>query len=110
MILLPMTEKMKCVEESSGSGELILNGVVVCQVAYRVQRFQGMTVGSGLPIPGLHRIEGAVRFDPSMDPHSWIDVPLNLKLEDGRVFGITLVDADGRILSEGHGPSKCLCC
>ena len=109
MILLPMTEKMKCVEESSGSGELILNGVV-CQVAYRVQRFQGMTEGSGLPIPGLHRIEGAVRFDPSMDPHSWIDVPLNLKLEDGRVFGITLVDADGRILSEGHGPSKCLCC
>ena len=33
-----------------------------------------------------------------------------LKLTDGRVLGITIVDTSGRILSEGHGPSKCLCC
>ena len=29
---------------------------------------------------------------------------------DGRKLRITLVDADGRILAEGHGPSRCLCC
>jgi hypothetical protein len=101
---------MKCVEESSGAGDLILNGAAVCKVGYRVRRFQGMTEGSGLPIPGLHRIEGAIEFDSSIDPRGWINTPLDLKLEDGRMFGITIIDADGRILSEGHGPSKCLCC
>jgi hypothetical protein len=101
---------MKCVEESSGAGELMLDGAVICQVGYRVRRFQGMTEGSGLPIPGLHRIEGAIQFDSSTNPQAWINILLNLKLEDGRMFGVTLVDIDGRILSEGHGPSKCLCC
>ena len=101
---------MKCVEEISGAGELILNGATVCKVAYQVRRFQGMTAASGLPIPGLHRIEGLIEFDEKVDPRKWIGVPLNLKCEDGRVFGISLVSADGRILSEGHGPSKCLCC
>jgi hypothetical protein len=101
---------MKCVEETSGGGELILNGTTLCKVGYQIRRFQGMTEGSGLPIPGLHRIEGLIEFDQNVDPREWIGVPLNLKFEDGRVFGISLVSADGRILSEGHGPSKCLCC
>ena len=59
-----------------------------------------------MPIPGLFRIEGAVQMDSS----EWIGTSLGLKLDDGRVLGITIVDAAGRILSEGHGPSKCLCC
>jgi hypothetical protein len=101
---------MKLVEESTGAGELMSGGVVLRRVQYRVSRFQGMTEGSGLPIPGFHRIEGAIDFNPSRDPAEWIGVPLTLKLEDGRVLGITLAGADGRILSEGHGPSRCLCC
>jgi hypothetical protein len=101
---------MKLVEESSGIGELALNGATLCQAPYRFSRFQGMMEGSGLPIPGLHRIEGAVEFGPNTDSHEWIGIPLSLKLQDGRTLGVTLVDAAGRILSEGHGPTKCLCC
>src|SRR5262245_12927655 len=101
---------MKVVEESSGLGELLLNGVGLRAVQYRLSRLQGMMEGSGLPIPGLHRIEGSIDFDSNADPTEWIGVPLGLKLEDGRVFGITLVDSTGRILTEGHGPTKCLCC
>jgi len=101
---------MKAVEESSGIGELMMDGGAVCQVTYRLSRFQGMMETSGLPIPGLHRIEGSIEFHSGTDPHPWINAPLTLKLQDGRMFGITLVNTDGRILSEGHGPAKCLCC
>ena len=101
---------MKLIEESSGAGELMMNGIGICEIRYRIRRFQGMIEGSGLPLPGLHRIEGALEFNPGIDPGEWIAVPLGLKLQDGRILGITLIDTDGRILSEGHGPSKCLCC
>jgi len=101
---------MKLVEESSGMGELTLNGVALCSAAYRIRRFQGMTEGSGMPIPGLHRIEGSLELRPGTDAREWIGVPLGLKLEDGRVLGIALINSEGRILSEGHGPSKCFCC
>jgi hypothetical protein len=101
---------MKLVEESSGDGELMSNGQALRHVRYRISRYQGMSEGSGLPIPGLFRIEGSIDFDASKDPVDWIGSPLALKLEDGRVLGITLVNSDGRILSEGHGPAKCLCC
>jgi hypothetical protein len=100
---------MKVVEESSGIGELMMDDVTLCQVTYRLSRFQGMMEGSGLPIPGLHRIEGEIEFTGRV-PRNWIGVPLGLKFRDGRVLGITLVDTNGRILSEGHGPSKCRCC
>ena len=101
---------MKVVEETSGIGDLMMDGIPLCQVTYRLSRFQGVMESSGLPIPGLHRIEGSIEFHSGTDPHSWINVPLTLKLQDGRMLGITLVNTDGRILSEGHGPAKCLCC
>jgi hypothetical protein len=97
---------MKLVEECSGTGELLQNGQSIRPIAYQVRRYQGMSEGSGMPIPGLFRIEGAVL----MESADWIGTSLGLKLDDGRVLGITIVDAEGRILSEGHGPSKCLCC
>ena len=31
-------------------------------------------------------------------------------LEDGRALRVSLAAPDGRILSEGHGPSRCMCC
>jgi len=101
---------MKFIEETSGIGELLLNGITVCEVRYRLSRYQGMIEESGLPVPGLHRIEGAIEFNESTDPQEWIGAPLTLKLQDGRMLGITLATTEGRILSEGHGPSKCLCC
>jgi hypothetical protein len=107
--MIQFTRMMKLVEESSGIGTLMFNDVVVRQVRYNVSRFQGM-METGLPIPGVHRIEGSIELNPDDDTRKWMGGPLRLKLEDGRVLGITLVDGGGRILNEGHGPSKCLCC
>lgn len=101
---------MKLVEEASGEGEIILDGIAVRRASYEIRRFQGMSDASGLPIPGMHRIEGFITVTPAADAREWLGLPLQLKLEDGRVFGVNMVDAGGRILSEGHGPSKCLCC
>jgi hypothetical protein len=101
---------MKLIEECAGVGELMSEEESLRQVRYRLSRFQGMREGGDLPIPGLHRIEGTVEFDSPASVDGWIGTPLRLKIEDGRVFGITLMDAAGRILSVGHGPSKCLCC
>jgi hypothetical protein len=66
--------------------------------------------GSGLPIPGAHRIEGAVNLESAAPAAEWIGVPLTLRLSDGRALGVTLADATGRVFSEGHGPMKCMCC
>jgi hypothetical protein len=101
---------MKLVEECSGVGDLLLEGEPVRRVSYAISRYQGIVEGSGLPIPGLHRIEGKIDFDPAADSLDLIGTPLALRLADGRSLGITLVDSAGRILTEGHGPSKCLCC
>ena len=100
---------MKLVEELSGAGELAHQERTLHNVRYQIRRFQGIAA-SGLPIPGLFRIEGRISTDSSMNFETWIDVPLVLRLQDGRALGIIVVDQDGRILSEGHGPSRCLCC
>jgi hypothetical protein len=103
---------MKLMEECAGIGEIVFEGRSR-PVAYRVQRHQGVMAGSGLPIPGLHRLEGAVTAPeggPAADFGDWVGRPLTLKLDDGRRLGVTVVDPDGRILSEGHGPMRCLCC
>jgi hypothetical protein len=63
-----------------------------------------------MPIPGLHRIEGSVDLSAGSDMSGLVGLPLTLRLEDGRAMGITIADATGRVLSEGHGPSRCLCC
>jgi hypothetical protein len=101
---------MKLVENRSGTGELMLNGTTLRQVRYTFTLHQGFTDHSGLPVPGLHRLEGRINFDPERDSPDWIGIPLALRVEDGRVLAVTLVGADGRLLSEGHGPSKCSCC
>ena len=66
---------MRLVEEHSGTGELLLDGVSLRSVRYQVRRFQGFLEGSGMPIPGLHRIEGSIDFDPRNDPAEWIGTP-----------------------------------
>jgi hypothetical protein len=101
---------MKLVEEYAGVGDLSAQGDVVGQVRYRIARYQGMHDVSGVPVPGVHRIEGSLDALQSLDFAALVGQSLILRLEDGRALGITLAGDDGRVLAEGHGPSRCLCC
>lgn len=100
---------MKLVEESAGLGALERNGEKR-RVRYRISRYQGVQEGSGLPIPGLYRIEGNLALEDGSTSREWINTSLTLRLEDGRSLQVTVVDDAGRVLSEGHGPMKCMCC
>jgi hypothetical protein len=102
-----MQVMMKLVEEVAGTGELVLGDKPLFKTRYRIRRHQGMAEGSGLPIPGLFRIEGTME---SGDFAGLIGKSLGLRLEDGRLLAITIADHSGRVFSEGHGPMKCLCC
>jgi hypothetical protein len=101
---------MKLVEEVTGVGDLSGQGALIPQVRYQIARYQGMHDVSGMPIPGLHRIEGLIEAGEAFDLAPLVGAPLVLRLEDGRALGITLAGSDGRVLAEGHGPSRCLCC
>jgi hypothetical protein len=99
----------KLVEESAGAGQLLKDGILLGDVRYSISRYQGVLVGSGMPIPGLHRLEGSTDFAAA--DASLIGRPLVLRLEDGRAVAVTLASSDGRLLSEGHGPcGGCSCC
>jgi hypothetical protein len=99
----------KLIEQLTGTGHLCRDETVLQQVQYSITRYQGFLVGSGMPIPGLHRIEGSTDYEVS--DVSIIGRPLTLRLEDGRAIPVTLAARDGRLLSEGHGPSGgCSCC
>jgi hypothetical protein len=101
----------RLVEACSGTGDLVRAGAVVQRVRYRLDRYQGMMEASGLPIPGLHRLEGTVESEAEVLPPSIVGADLTLRLEDGRSVGITVVSQDGSILAEGHGPGRgCSCC
>ena len=99
---------MKLVEEYAGVGDLTTKDESIPQVRYRIARYQGFVDHSGLPVPGVHRIEGSVDTEANLAP--LIGQPLTLRLEDGRAIAITIADTSGRVLAEGHGPSRCLCC
>jgi hypothetical protein len=99
---------MTPVEEYTGEGQLSLPGGP-CPVGYRLTRLQGMAA-NGMPVPGLFRIEGDLDLHGESVPAAALNSPLVLKLGDGRSLRITVTTPDGRVLSEGHGPSRCLCC
>ena len=99
---------MKLVEEYAGVGDLSAKEASIPQVRYRIARYQGFVEHSGLPVPGLHRIEGSVATAADLEP--LIGQSVILRLEDGRALAITIADPSGRVLAEGHGPSRCLCC
>jgi len=99
---------MKAVEEYTGEGELSWTGGSQA-VGYRLTRLQGMAA-NGLPVPGLFRIEGDLDLRGVPVPDSVVGSTVILKLGDGRSMRITLATPEGRVLSEGHGPSRCLCC
>jgi hypothetical protein len=99
----------KLVEECAGRGELDWEGRAYTGVHYRLRRFQGMS-RSGLPIPGLHRIEGSIDIAAVGEGAQLVDQAVILRLDDGRTLHLAVVSADGRVLQEGHGPSRCSCC
>ncbi|HLF09968.1 MAG TPA: hypothetical protein VJA26_02045 [Gammaproteobacteria bacterium] len=101
---------MKLVEECAGVGELISESQVFRRVRYHISRFQGMA-HSGMPIPGLHRLEGSIELHAIPHAASLVGSSLTLRLDDGRTLAITLTGEDGRVLAEGHGPRHgCSCC
>jgi hypothetical protein len=100
---------MTPVEEYVGEGQLELSGSNGRPVSYKLTRLQGMAA-NGLPVPGLYRIEGEVELRGEDLPESVFGSPVTLRLCDGRALAITITARDGRVLSEGHGPSRCMCC
>ena len=99
---------MTPVEEFTGDGQLSWTGGS-CPVGYRLTRLQGMAA-NGLPVPGLFRIEGHLDLRGARVPAFAVGSPVRLNLSDGRSMDVTLTTPDGQVLSEGHGPSRCLCC
>jgi hypothetical protein len=101
---------MKLVEEYAGVGSLRWRDRTVGPLPYRIARYQGMAT-SGLPVPGLHRIEGTVTLEGLAEAAALVGADVTLELEDGRTLALTVADADGRVLAEGHGPRRgCSCC
>ena len=101
---------MKLVEEYAGVGSLRWRDRKIGDVPYRISRYQGMAL-SGLPIPGLHRIEGTLALAGVADAAALVGADVKLDLEDGRTLALTVADEDGRVLAEGHGPPHgCSCC
>lgn len=103
-------ETMRLVEECAGEGELSVANAPARRVRYRVSRYQGVMPWNGMPIPGLHRIEGTLDVMGWPDAAALVGACGKLRLEDGRTMPVTVTDASGHILTEGHGPSRCSCC
>ena len=99
---------MKPVEEYAGEGQLSWLGGS-CPVSYRLTRLQGMAA-NGMPVPGVFRIDGDLDLGGELVPDAAVNSPVVLKLGDGRSMHLTVTTPEGRVLSEGHGPSRCLCC
>jgi hypothetical protein len=101
---------LKLVEEYSGVGSLRFRDRNFAGIPYRISRYQGMAT-SGLPIPGLHRIEGTLALANVADSEALVGADITLELADGRSLALTIADQNGRVLAEGHGPRHgCGCC
>ena len=110
MALHPVDQAhLKLVEQCDGIGELQWRGRVFPQIRYRIRRYQGMAP-SGLPVPGLHRIEGSLDIAAIPEAPRIAGCDLELRLEDGRSLTVSVASGDGRVLTEGHGPGRCGCC
>jgi hypothetical protein len=101
---------LKLVEQYAGVGSLRSRDRTIASVPYQISRYQGMAM-SGLPVPGLHRIEGTVELASAADAAALVGAAITLDLEDGRTLALTVADEHGRVLAEGHGPRHgCGCC
>ena len=100
---------VRLVEETSGTGELLLKSLVLRQVRYRIKVFQGM-FGNGMPNPTQRTVEGAIDFDGDTGAGDLVGASLTLKLEDGRRIGVTIADDAGTIQQRPACTTGCSCC
>jgi len=102
--------RLKLVEQYTGVGSVRCRDRTLAAIPYRINRYQGMAL-SGLPIPGLHRIEGTLALASAPEAAALVGADVTLELEDGRSLKLTVADESGRVLAEGHGPGRgCGCC
>ena len=101
---------MRLVEQYAGVGTVKFRDRTLGLIPYRISRYQGMAL-SGLPVPGLHRIEGALELKGVPEASALVGADVTLELEDGRSLALSVADETGRVLAEGHGPQRgCGCC
>jgi hypothetical protein len=102
-------DRYRKVETREGVGTVSCAGETYPNVRYGIARFQGMTL-AGLPVPGVHRLDGRLEFENNAALSSLVGSKLSLQLDDGSVMQLELLDSDGRVVAHGHGPGRCLCC
>lgn len=102
-------DRFKEVETREGIGTVSCAGETYENVRYGITRFQGMT-RAGLPVPGVHRLDGRVEFESRESLESLVGSDLSLRLDDGSIMKLELLDAEGRVIAYGHGPGRCMCC
>jgi len=100
---------VKLVEETSGTGELLLKSLVLRQVRYRIKVFQGM-FGNGMPNPTQRTVEGSIDFEEETPVADLVGASLTLKLEDGRRIGVTIADDARTIQQRPFCTTGCSCC
>jgi hypothetical protein len=100
---------VKLVEETSGTGELLLKSLVLRTVRYRIKVFQGM-FGNGMPNPTQRTVEGAIDFGGETGAADLVGASLTLQLEDGRRIGVTIADDTGTIRQRPACTTGCSCC
>jgi hypothetical protein len=102
--------RLRLVEQYAGVGTVRFRDRTLGPISYRISRYQGMAL-SGLPVPGLHRIEGALELHGVPEASELVGADVTLELEDGRSLALSVADETGRVLAEGHGPRRgCGCC
>ncbi len=97
------------VEETSGTGQLLLKSLVLQTVRYRIRVLQGM-FGNGMPNPTQRTVEGSLQFEQSAGVADLVGANLTLKLEDGRRIGVTIADEEGTIQQRPACTTGCSCC
>ena len=100
---------VKLVEETSGTGELLLKSLVLRTVRYRIKVFQGM-YGNGMPNPMQRTVEGSIEVGAEEGAGDLVGASLILRLEDGRRIGVTIADDSGTIHQRPACTTGCSCC
>ena len=99
----------RSVEESSGSGELLLRSRALGAVRYEIKVLQGL-FANGMPNPTERTVEGSVDFPDGGDAADLIGANLTLQLADGRKIGIVISDQAGTIHTRPACTTGCSCC